>query len=76
MAHQKHDKMLTIERLLSLRPKLSGDEIREIIWPSTIEDLADMSHYWKRRIEPLGHRKNQAEAIFAVTVKRAQPMGE
>lgn len=67
---RKHPAMELVETLL-WQDHLAPDRIRNIIWPDNIEQLTSMQHYYVGEIAPLGIYKNQAQAIFAVTVERA-----
>ena len=67
---RKHPAMELVETLL-WQDHIAPDRIRNIIWPDNIEQLTSMQHYYVGEIAPLGMHKNQAQAIFAVTVKRA-----
>ena len=67
---RKHPAMELVETLL-WEDHLAPDRIRNVIWPDNIEELLSMQHYYILEIAPLGPYKNQAQAIFAVTVKRA-----
>ena len=65
----KHPKLELIEALL--RKHVSAAEIRAIAWPDSVDELVGMQHYYTNYLVPLGHEKNQPQALFSVIVKRA-----